>query len=175
MLLSHVDSLGFHFTNNGKFIKQQQYLNTHLIANSLVQIKPTIGFYNLYLMKANTTQTDNKDWLKNNEYRYLSSAIQLQFSNSNQKPSAVNNKVLKVFMLNTSIAEKFLTTNHLTVSEREYKDISSLIKSCYFKEFRYEFNYKTIELPNQVPMKQVNNLVKVGNSLVPKPVRRIAV
>lgn len=175
--LSHVIANGFTFVDDKKRFfstKKLGYLNTHLVANSLVQIKPTVSYYNLYLMQENSVETLNTIWKERNKYKYLDTETQFKYGNSNQKPSAVNNKLLKVFMLRNEVALQFLKSNVVILSEREYKDISLIIKPEYFNNFRYEFQYKTIELPISVPQKQVNDLVKVGTQLIQRPVRKIA-
>lgn len=173
MKLTHVDSLGFHFTNNGKFCKSN-YQNTHLIANTLVQIKPTVEYWLIGLMKENDVTTNNKDWLEKNKYRYLSRELRTKFGSYDQSPSSVNYKPLKVFMLQTEIAEQLLATNLLYLSERTYKDISSLIKSKYLHNFKYELPGKLIELPTSTVPKQTTHLVKVGNQLISRPVRKVS-
>ena len=173
MQLSFVDSLGFHFRNNGRLVKSP-YLHTHLIANCLVQIKSAPSYFSIFLMKENDIVTNNTAWKEFNKYRYLSHEASRIFGSYDQHPSAVNLKPLKVFMLKTDIAEQLLSTNLLYLSEREYKDISAIVKPEYLTNFKYELPSKSIELPTSTVPKQSNNLVKVGSQLITRPVRKIA-
>lgn len=176
--LSHVISTGFSFVNEQKkFIKPSSigYHNTHKTANLLVQIKQTVNSFDLFTMKVNDNETKNEEWKKLTPYLYCSDAVRSIYGSVHQYPSWVGDRYLRVFMLNTEIAEKFLKSDSVYLPKTDYKDISLILKSEYLAGFKYEYVGKQLyELPNSVPQKQVNNLVKVGTQLVQKPMRKIS-
>lgn len=183
MQLSFVDSLGFHFRNNGRLVKQSTFLHTHLLANTLVQIKPLNNYYGIFLMEPNNIITNNSAWKEYNKFRYLANECRTTFGSYDQRPSSVNLKPLKVFMLKTVVAEQLLTTNLLYLSEREFKDVSAIVKYSYLKYFKYELPSKDIVLPTTTVPKQTrskaterteDNLVKVGSQLIQRPMRKVS-
>lgn len=176
--LSHVISNGFSFVNeNKKFIKPSSlgYHNTHLTANLLVQVKQTSTCFGLFTMKVNNTETKNEEWKKMTPYIYCNDAVRSMYGSVHQYPSWVGDRYLKVFMLNIEVAEKFLKSDSVYLPKTEYKDISLILKPEYLAGFKYEYVGKQLyELPNSVPQKQANNLVKVGNQLITRPVRKVS-
>lgn len=172
MFLASVDSLGYHYKSaNGRFCKSP-HIHSHLVSNTLVQIKPTIGYYLILLMKENNIITLNNEWKDKNKYLYLSDEARIKYGSYDQRPSSINLRPLKVFMLKNIIAEQLLNTNLLYLSEREYKDISTIVKLEYLTNFKYELPSKLIELPTSTVLKQADNLVKVGSQLITRPVRK---
>ena len=173
-MLVSVDSLGFHFHNNGKFTKHM-YIDTHITANKLIQVVSTTTSFGLFTMKPNNVQTNNEEWKHLNKYIYCSDTLQATYGSVHQYPSWVGNKYLQVFMLKLEVAEQFLKSDVVYLSKFEYKDISTILKSEYLAGFKYEYiGKKLYELPTDVPQKQLNNLVKVGTQLVQKPMRKIS-
>lgn len=107
-----------------------------VVTENLVQIKVNSGYYNLYLMRANDSDTLNTEWKNKNPYLYYNSSSQVVFGNNNQTPSKVGNSYLEANMLQPHIAEKLLKHNTLCLSKTEY-NLNQIIQTPYLKKFKY--------------------------------------
>lgn len=120
-----------------KFINAIKSLfSTKLVTENLVQIKVNSGYYNLYLMKTNDSDTLNTEWKNRNPYLYYNSSVQVVFGNNNQVPSKVGNNYLEANMLQPHIEQLLLQKHILCLSKTEYS-LDQIVQSLYLKKFKY--------------------------------------